>query len=784
MWYLNDDDATPRFPRILKPQPGPCKAAAPLLKPGCWIVQLVPKFDDDDNPDLAVDPPIPTWALRYLGPLRVEVVKYPKGEEPESCLRASGDLYADRHPWSQPSMQDPQPHLDRKYPRIPVFPRADYSFYYTVESLTCKAKDPTAKAKDPTEQREHQLEIRLASFAFDAQKLTWGPATNLTVVVEPPKPKSGDQRPTGPWDGSFQPFLTGDVTNDDGTPVGSVELRWISNYLREAQIGIEVAPGLKLPLASQRGVEVKPGSQLAKLLPGAALLANQAAATFEPPRASAGNCTVQSIFEAIGWRITFARPVISSIKADVWQDLDLTTEMLKLRATADYDRQWIYHALVVPRFTTQQYLFFGKMYTGVGVDTDLVPREGLVVAAKAQFTEDAQFGSAAGKALQDVPAAAFCNFMHELGHTMGLLHRYRGNGFMQELLYFALVDTAPGERKFPENLGFHYDPKDVLRLRHHPDIWVRPGGVPFATGFSEMPVPDNDVLTDVSAQMQLVVKPVAPVVPLGAPVKLQLRLTNRTQGTLPGPVDMSLKAGSVAGSVVAPSGEVGTFSAVAPFDYVHVANFAAGRSLCHGESIWRGPGGALFPAPGFYRIDVEVGWVAPGGLARSRAHCKVLISPPLTREHEQAAYRILACPDLVYLLINRAAPGGAGAPVSERLIMAMDLLQECLAVAELRPFLAPLEALLVASTDLRQSARLLDAQSVLTTGEVDYLVAQIKQAGKPAAPDGAVRGMIAFLRQRVGQALSGGQIDESERWRLLGSIQEVERLHGPAEEAP
>jgi hypothetical protein len=375
-----------------------------------------------------------------------------------------------------------------------------------------------------------------------------------------------------------------------------------------------------------------------------------------------------------------------------------------------------------------------------------------------------EFATVAGQTVAEVPAARFYVLMHELGHTMGLLHRYRGFGFMQEIQYYATISDPP----FPNNLRFRYDPQDELRLRHHPDIFVRPGGAPYGTSYSVVPVPDVDLVADVGSQLKLVVSPLVPVVPLGAPVRLQVRLTNRADVTLPGPADLGLLAGSLFGQVIAPSGEARVFAPVNPLEYRSTADLAPGASLCHGESLWRGPDGALFPAPGLYRIEIQAGWLAPGGLATTLADCQVMIGPPCSYLHAKMALALLASQDIVLLLVFRSSPDAGSEDARKRIGAAMELLHQAARIDELRDSLAPIEAALLATGNLGQAAGLIDDKSLLTTSEIDGLLGKVKSAGADAVASAPVRSLVAICRRRIAAAFCAGFIDQAELERLLG----------------
>jgi hypothetical protein len=225
----------------------------------------------------------------------------------------------------------------------------------------------------------------------------------------------------------------------------------------------------------------------------------------------------------------------------------------------------------------------------------------------------------------------------------------------------------------------------------------------------------------------------------------------------------------VSGRVIAPNGTVRAFSAASPLDYLLPANLAPGHSLFHGETLWRGPDGALFPAPGLYRIELTAGWEAPGGVATAKASCNVLITAPRNRCHEEAALRLLACEDIMVLLVFRASPDGNTDAVNWRIAAAAEVLQECLTVEELRPSLAPIQARLIAGRHLDKAARLLDDDSQLSTSEIENFLRLVRKA-KPELGGSSPQGdVVATCRRKLRQAVRAGFIDRNELGRILTS---------------
>lgn len=700
MWHVNNDGAIPPLPRVVCPDTGEDhKKIADLLKPGCWNVRLDPIPADDFNAARNLGSHLKGWTVSYVGTLRIN--------QEDEGIRASGDLYLEREDWSTKGTLNPPPLLPAG--EIPIYRRRDYSAYFTLKNVS----------------RDLQT-LTIAFYRFNPKDNTWGPEDILTATraTLAPTPASTSER-------ADQLFWS--VKNDCGSPVASLRIAWISDYLRLAKIDVACAAGIKPALDNGAGVKI------------------------------------EDVFKKVNWQLEKIEPLEVEGPPEVWQEKELHARMLKLRRAVDLDRMWTYHVLVVPRWQDSEEFFFGKMYDAGAVDTNLVPREGLVVAATAKFPDDERFGSARGQKLMNVPKAAFHNLMHELGHAMGLLHRFYGKGFMQALAFIAyqVGSTAsssaapsgdhsssnPQPLPFPDNLEFRYDPEDLIRLRHYPDMWTRPGGVPFAQGFSALPIPDADAITDVGGQLALTARPLRRKVPLGAPVKLQLRLTNISKGTLPGPAVLSLSDGSVAGRVIGPGGQSQSFSGAAPIDYTPTASLASGGSLFHGETLLRGPQGALFPGPGRYRIEVDAGWVGPGGIARVSTACEVVVTPPCDRRHKRVAREALAAEGLSILLIFRPDPGSEAQPGNEALAKAVEVLHQALKTPELRDSFAPVEARRLGETDLPAAARLIEKTSLMTTSEIEHLLTLAHQAKRKDRRRPEVRRMIEICRAKARRAV-------------------------------
>src|SRR4030095_10758684 len=116
----------------------------------------------------------------------------------------------------------------------------------------------------------------------------------------------------------------------------------------------------------------------------------------------------------------------------------------------------------------------GHMYDDTA-GTDGRPREGLMVASQWQIPDKEEWGDLRGKRTGET-VLYFRTAVHELGHAMNLWHNKFDNGIMNPTDVIAASSVKPGSARFPYNMLWAFAPDDVHRLRHWPDIMVRPGG--------------------------------------------------------------------------------------------------------------------------------------------------------------------------------------------------------------------------------------------------------------------------------------------------------------------
>jgi len=677
MWDLKYDSAVPPLPEPVgkRTRDGQGNWEYPL-DPGCWLLHVDPCFDDDTERN-------DSWLLYYRGTLRVGPATdaHPKADG----ILASGDLYLKQEVWFEgEGPQDAPRPLRPNW--APIFKRSEYRFYLRLTQLERSSAG--------------RLELELDTYRIDPATGVWSPFGRLSAKVSQPTPMPET------WKASY---LSGDLKNERGTPIGKLSLGWIERPLRRATIEMDHTHDRKLPL-------------------------------------KAGKHKLQSIFAAADWDIVLdpQHDEVPAPKDGVWNDKLLHEQMLKWRTAAKFDSEWRYYVIVVERLWQRPTFAFGRMFDDGAVDSNFVPREGLAIAGGSRFPEAAMYGSASGRLLEEVPTAFLRAVIHELGHAMGLSHNFSSREFMQGTDYIA--EDPRG--RFPHNIVWSFSSEDLVRLKHLPDPWVRPGGVPLAQGFAKLPVPLEDITSDASDQFAFEAIPLATAVPLGAPVRLHLRLTSRSNQEMPGPCSLSLSDGCVSGTVTGPGNVARSFASAKLLQGKKFLRLNAGEIIEDDVILLRGPDGSLFPTPGVYEIGVDVIWIAPGGLARIRAKAALLITWPPASADELAAVAVLSNREIVIPLIFRSSPSGLAEKDQRQLDNGMAALALALEAPGLRYYWAAIEARRLAEAGLDSLdavAALLREPVELNAVEISTFLALLQKAPPKKLASLAVLRMLSVL---------------------------------------
>ena len=270
--------------------------------------------------------------------------------------------------------------------------------------------------------------------------------------------------------------------------------------------------------------------------------------------------------------------------------------------------------------------------------------------------------------------------------------------------------TEPRANPFPDNVQWSFHPDDEKRLRHMPDPWVRPGMIPFGQAYGTAPISPDDMAAEVDG-LDFAVSPLLETVPIGAPVRVDVKMANKTGQPLPAPNSLSLKSGNVHGTVIDPSGTARTFwPLVQCADTDHVDTLDIDGTVQNSLTLLRGPDGALFPMAGLYRIIVDAEWDIEGFPVKASGTADIMVTPPEDEAHASAALKVLSSADTLLAMVI----GG------DHLADGIEAIQAALDNPVLKPHYAVIEAkrLGKSKADVKTSNAYVDDATVASEAEV------------------------------------------------------------------
>ena len=590
-----DSKDAPLPPPVMFPQPFPFPIRIRAVRQGAWLVNYVPSN---------------TTNVAYDGTIRVET--HGNG----ATRTASGDLYQ-RPVLIIPTLPFPFP---RGVPRtimlnapdpskgIPIQSRGRYRYYLRVTEIL----------ESITLSDSFILGLQMWKYtAAPDNTATWSNDGDYIATMKWMTPPANSGYP------SASDYLEGDLLKA-GAVVGRLKMGWVSEFYRKATLEIDTVNGADRPLDSGAGQ------------------------------------SWETVYKALGYDVTLdlSDTNVPQPSGDGWTDAEAHAAMMAHRDENNLDLEWRYHMLAVKNLDSTPR---GILYDWNATDSNKVPREGVAIAANYVFESAPDpangipdWGAVKGKQFSTVKAAYFRAAVHEMGHAFGISrHNTVNTGFMNTTDAIARAALSTPATPFPDNILWDYADDDRKKLRHWSDMFVRPGGIVFGGASNTTPPITTDDEIEVP-ELKLEVTALLSEVPLGAPVRIDVKLTNTSEAPMLAPRDVGLRSACMTGFVQDASGRVRTFRPLVHcVDSIDTAVLEAGESIAGSMTLLRGAEGALFPSSGVSQIFLKAGWDVGDCSVQATVTGKttVFITDAHDSKHAAAAHKILTTPDAHLVLV-------------------------------------------------------------------------------------------------------------------------------------
>jgi len=419
---------------------------------------------------------------------------------------------------------------------------------------------------------------------------------------------------------------------DGSTLLGTVSIRWISDFFRRAHLRINTLQGA------------------------------------ETPPAAVGAATFATIFADAGWDLTVTDGgtvplpgALGGININAcWSSADLHTLMSSVPSynAADLDSVWRVHLVAVPATLGCSR---GVMFDILAADPNDIAREGSATFSRDGYPAGdcpdgmggSHYDAVANQQQRNVPRAFLRSATHEVGHAFNQIHQGfeagNDNSIMTPTPSVATVLGIPGI--FPDGINLGFNDTVKRHLRHLPDPAVRPGAMDFFGSAVSAPEASDvawlesvDVAINVSSDH----------VSLGEPVSLSVSLRNRGPGPVPAPETLDAESLTLRINVTDPTGRI-TFmrpANVLSCPRLTLKELAPGQSRAVSTTLFWGREGFAFETPGRHVVEAIVLWSIAGVPVAASGERAIFVAYPVSRTDNEVA-ALLLDPD-----VGRAVASG------------------------------------------------------------------------------------------------------------------------------